>query len=161
MYICGKITITLIPPYCPRIVRSTSRALKLHWLEDFVYHNLVVVRYLPDAITLKCVLPRFTRCTLYNTIKILYIIYVYIIFRAEIMIKTDKSHPCFYVDVMNKTKSFKSDTSTVNLQQNYWKILFVKAMKIRKNMIFLCKIVIFHTKYPKNVRASLRSAQFF
>ena len=28
-------------------------------------------------------------------------------------------------------------------------------------MIFWCKIVIFHTKYPKNVRASLRSAQFF
>ena len=33
--------------------------------------------------------------------------------------------------------------------------------KIGKNMIFWRKIVIFHTKYPKNVRASLRSAQFF
>jgi hypothetical protein len=33
--------------------------------------------------------------------------------------------------------------------------------KIGKNMIFRRKIVIFHTKYPKNVRASLRSAQFF
>ena len=33
--------------------------------------------------------------------------------------------------------------------------------KIRKNMIFWRKIVIFHTKYPKNVRASLSSAQFF
>jgi hypothetical protein len=33
--------------------------------------------------------------------------------------------------------------------------------KIRKNIIFWRKIVIFHTKYPKNVRASLRSAQFF
>ena len=33
--------------------------------------------------------------------------------------------------------------------------------KIVKNMIFWRKIVIFHTKYPKNVRASLRSAQFF
>jgi hypothetical protein len=33
--------------------------------------------------------------------------------------------------------------------------------KIRKNMIFWRKIVIFHTKYPKNVRASLRSALFF
>ena len=30
---------------------------------------------------------------------------------------------------------------------------------IEKNMIFWRKIVIFHTKYPKNVRASLRSAQ--
>jgi hypothetical protein len=29
-----------------------------------------------------------------------------------------------------------------------------------KNIIFWRKIVIFHTKYPKNVRASLRSAQF-
>jgi hypothetical protein len=33
--------------------------------------------------------------------------------------------------------------------------------KIGKNMIFCRKIVIFHTKYPKNIRASLRSAQFF
>ena len=33
--------------------------------------------------------------------------------------------------------------------------------KIGKNMIFWRKIVIFHTKYPQNVRASLRSAQFF
>ena len=33
--------------------------------------------------------------------------------------------------------------------------------KIGKNMIFLRKIVMFHTKYPKNVRASLHSAQFF
>jgi hypothetical protein len=33
--------------------------------------------------------------------------------------------------------------------------------KIGKNMIFLRNIVIFHTKYPKNFRASLRSAQFF
>jgi hypothetical protein len=29
--------------------------------------------------------------------------------------------------------------------------------KIEKNMIFWCKIMIFHTKYPKNVRISLRS----
>jgi hypothetical protein len=33
--------------------------------------------------------------------------------------------------------------------------------KIGKDMIFLRKMGIFHTKYPKNVRASLRSAQFF
>ena len=33
--------------------------------------------------------------------------------------------------------------------------------KIGKNMIFLRKIVIFHTKYPQNFRTSLRSAQFF
>jgi hypothetical protein len=31
----------------------------------------------------------------------------------------------------------------------------------KKNKIFWRKIVIFHTKYPKNVRAPLRSAQFF
>jgi hypothetical protein len=29
--------------------------------------------------------------------------------------------------------------------------------KIRKNMIFWRKMVIFHTKYPNNFRASLRS----
>jgi hypothetical protein len=33
--------------------------------------------------------------------------------------------------------------------------------KIGKNIIFWRKIVIFHTKYPNNFRASLRSAQFF
>jgi hypothetical protein len=33
--------------------------------------------------------------------------------------------------------------------------------KIVKNKIVWCKIVIFHTKYPKYFRASLRSAQFF
>ena len=33
--------------------------------------------------------------------------------------------------------------------------------KIGKNMIFWHKIVIFHTKYPKNFRTSLRSVQFF
>jgi hypothetical protein len=32
---------------------------------------------------------------------------------------------------------------------------------IGKNMIFWRKIVIFHTKYPKKFRASLRSEQFF
>ena len=32
--------------------------------------------------------------------------------------------------------------------------------KIGKNMIFWRKIVISHTKYLKNVRASLRSTQF-
>jgi hypothetical protein len=34
-------------------------------------------------------------------------------------------------------------------------------LKLEKNMIFWRKIVIFHTKYPKNFRASLRSTQFF
>jgi hypothetical protein len=33
--------------------------------------------------------------------------------------------------------------------------------KIEKNKIFWRKIVIFHTKYLKYFRASLRSAQFF
>ena len=33
--------------------------------------------------------------------------------------------------------------------------------KIGKKMIFWRKIVVFHTNYSKNVRASLRSAQFF
>jgi hypothetical protein len=33
--------------------------------------------------------------------------------------------------------------------------------KIGKNMIFWRKIVMFDTKYPKNVHASLHSAQFF
>jgi hypothetical protein len=33
--------------------------------------------------------------------------------------------------------------------------------KIGKNMIFWRKVVIFHTKYPNNFRASLRSPQIF
>ena len=35
-----------------------------------------------------------------------------------------------------------------------------RAPKIGKNLNFWRKIVIFHTKYPKIFRASLRSAQF-
>ena len=34
-------------------------------------------------------------------------------------------------------------------------------LKLEKNMVFWRKIVIFHTKYPKQFRASLRSAIFF
>jgi hypothetical protein len=36
-----------------------------------------------------------------------------------------------------------------------------RSPKIGKNMIFWRKILIFHTKYPQNFRASLRSAQCF
>ena len=39
--------------------------------------------------------------------------------------------------------------------------IFAPPSAIGNNMIFWRKIVIFHTKYPKNFRASLRSAQFF
>jgi hypothetical protein len=39
--------------------------------------------------------------------------------------------------------------------------LFAPPSAIGKNLIFWRKIVIFHTKYPKYFRASLRSAQFF
>ena len=35
------------------------------------------------------------------------------------------------------------------------------TLKMEKNMIFILKIVIFHTKYPKNLRPSIRSARFF
>ena len=36
-----------------------------------------------------------------------------------------------------------------------------RPLKLEKIQIFWRKIVIFHTKYPNNFRASLRSAQFF
>jgi hypothetical protein len=39
--------------------------------------------------------------------------------------------------------------------------MFAPPSRIGKNMICWCKIVIFHTKDPQNVRASLRSAQIF
>jgi hypothetical protein len=38
---------------------------------------------------------------------------------------------------------------------------FRASLRNWKNMIFWHKIVIFHTKYPNNFCASLRSAQFF
>jgi hypothetical protein len=38
---------------------------------------------------------------------------------------------------------------------------FWKYYHVIGNMIFWRKIVIYHTKYPNNFRASLRSAQFF
>jgi hypothetical protein len=34
-------------------------------------------------------------------------------------------------------------------------------LKLEKIWFFWRKIVIFHTEYPKKIRASLRSAQFF
>jgi hypothetical protein len=39
--------------------------------------------------------------------------------------------------------------------------IFAPPFAIGKKMIFWRKIVIFHTKYPNNVRTSLRSTQFF
>jgi hypothetical protein len=39
--------------------------------------------------------------------------------------------------------------------------IFAPPSAIGKNMIFCRKIVIFHTKYPKIFRTSLRSARFF
>ena len=39
--------------------------------------------------------------------------------------------------------------------------MFAPPSAIGKNKIFWRKIVIFHTKYPKHFRASLRSVQFF
>ena len=39
--------------------------------------------------------------------------------------------------------------------------IFAPPFAIGKHMIFWRKIVIFHTKYPQNFRASLRSTQFF
>ena len=59
---------------------------------------------------------------------------------------------------LEKKKKFgvKSRFFTRNTQTN-----FAPPSTIGRNMIFWRKIVIFHTKYPKNFRASLRSAQFF
>ena len=37
----------------------------------------------------------------------------------------------------------------------------VHPPKIGKNMIFWCKIMLFHMKYPNKFRTSLRSPQFF
>jgi hypothetical protein len=53
---------------------------------------------------------------------------------------------------------------TVHNMWNQWRIQEggrtrrAPPPKFGKNMVFWCKIVIFHTNYPKNVRASLRSA---
>jgi hypothetical protein len=45
------------------------------------------------------------------------------------------------------------------IQENYDKQ--INKQENLNNMIFWRKIVIFHTKYPNNFRASLRSAQIF
>jgi hypothetical protein len=50
----------------------------------------------------------------------------------------------------------KSTFFTRNTPQN-----IAPTSAIGKNMSFWGKIVIFHTKYPKYFRTSLRSAQFF
>jgi hypothetical protein len=50
------------------------------------------------------------------------------------------------------------DTITLNKQGRIQGANPARApLKLEKNMIFWRKIVIFHTKYPKIVRASLRN----
>jgi hypothetical protein len=57
----------------------------------------------------------------------------------------------------------KDHTSINRIQEiiQKYKLEPVGARPPAKNMIFWRKIVIFHTKYPKNFRASLHSAQFW
>jgi hypothetical protein len=68
------------------------------------------------------------------------------------------AHPARGPPKIGKKKYFgvKSWFFTRNTQTN-----FAPPSAIGRNMIFWRKIVIFHTKYPKHFRASLRSVQFF
>ena len=63
-------------------------------------------------------------------------------------------------------------TPPLKLEKKIWRKIVIFHTKypknfrtpppqLEKNMIFWRKILIFHTKYPNNFRASLRSAQFF
>jgi hypothetical protein len=54
-----------------------------------------------------------------------------------------------------------ANTSSDTVHASQGRIQGGTLPKIEKNMIFWHKIVIFHTKYPKIFRTSLRSAQFF
>jgi hypothetical protein len=53
-------------------------------------------------------------------------------------------------------EKYKTSEITVKIIENFITVQ-LKLTNIGKNMIFWRKIVIFHTKYPKNVRASLRN----
>jgi hypothetical protein len=65
------------------------------------------------------------------------------------------------VSTYDDIKCQSEDKQYSSLAQQSWINSTVIGLKIGKNMIFWRKIVIFHTKYPKHFRASLRSAQFF
>jgi hypothetical protein len=56
------------------------------------------------------------------------------------------------------TKHYTTDVISYSIWNSYF---CSPPSAIGKNMIFWRKIVIFHTKYPNNFRASLRSVQFF
>jgi len=57
-----------------------------------------------------------------------------------------------WLNVKIKMYNFKSQRLLFNAKFD--------ISKIGKNKIFLCKIEILNTKYPKKFRASLRSTQF-
>ena len=65
----------------------------------------------------------------------------------------------------NHLECFNRDTRDIELEASCSQIQGAHPArapsKIGENMIFWRKIVIFYTKYHKNFRASLRSAQFF
>jgi hypothetical protein len=55
--------------------------------------------------------------------------------------------------------------ASISIHFNFYRCVGIEWMDdftaIGKNIFFLRNIVIFHTRYPKHFRASLRSAQFF
>ena len=74
-------------------------------------------------------------------------------------LRTDEQKKCRLASMHTLTTLGKLNTFCYHAKYLYF-FLLIFAKKGRY-MIFWRKIVIFHTKYPKNFRAPLHSAQFF
>jgi hypothetical protein len=73
------------------------------------------------------------------------------------------------VQALQQTRGGSRPPLKLEKNMNFWRKIVIfhtkypnnfRASAIGKKLIFWRKIVIFHTKYPKHFRASLHSAQF-
>ena len=80
--------------------------------------------------------------------------------RKEYQYKQKKTPKAIWNYIESKTK-VKEGIGELHIQGRIQGACAHPPLKLKKKMIFLRKIVIFHTKYPKRFRASLHSVQLF
>ena len=155
------------------IIKHSS--LILHDSASVVHHIVVIINMLPQEMSLLTILIQ----QFMMTREIWFIILGVIIFNLGFKRALHTYNPLFVVGVL-----IHNDWTDVIQQRHYmririerhldmytplllwvptsrWKMKMWNNLKLEKIWLFWGKIVIFYTKYPKNFRASLRSARFF